>query len=62
MARWRYLPRIAPWLVQFFLAGRRARVETIADALLPLVTGAYEAHRELAAFRARTTWCDRADG
>ena len=48
--RWRYLPRIAPWLVQFFLAGRRARVETIADALLPLVTGAYDAHRELAAF------------
>ena len=47
--RWRYLPRIAPWLVRFLLAGRHARVEAIADALLPLVTRAYDAHRELVA-------------
>ena len=46
--RWRYLPRIAPWLLRFLLAGRDARVNRIADALLPLVTPAYDAHRELA--------------
>jgi D-amino-acid dehydrogenase len=47
--RWSYLPWIAPWLTQFLLAGRHARVETIADALLPLVSRAYDAHRELIA-------------
>ena len=45
--RWSYLPRIAPWLIRFLLAGRDARVNTIADALRPLVTRAYDAHREL---------------
>ena len=48
-ARWRYLPHVAPWLIQFFLAGRKTRVEKIADALHPLLTRAYDAHRELAA-------------
>ena len=46
--RWRYLPQLAPWLVRFLLAGRHARVEAIADALLPLLSHAYDAHRELA--------------
>jgi D-amino-acid dehydrogenase len=47
--RWRYLPQLAPWLIRFLLAGRHTRVEAIADALLPLVTRAYDAHRELVA-------------
>jgi D-amino-acid dehydrogenase len=47
--RWRYLPRLTPWLIRFLLAGRNARVNAIADALRPLVTGAYDAHRELIA-------------
>lgn len=47
--RWRYLPQIAPWLMRFLLEGRHARVKTIADALQPLVSGAYHAHRELSA-------------
>jgi D-amino-acid dehydrogenase len=47
--RWRYLPQLAPWLIRFLLAGRHARVEAIADALQPLVSRAYEAHRELIA-------------
>jgi D-amino-acid dehydrogenase len=47
--RWRYLPWLAPWLIRFLLAGRRARVEAIADALQPLVSRAYDAHRELIA-------------
>jgi D-amino-acid dehydrogenase len=45
--RWSYLPRLAPWLIRFLLAGRDARVRSIAAALQPLVTRAYEAHREL---------------
>jgi len=46
--RWIYLPRIAPWLVRFLLAGRRGQVDRIAAALQPIVTRAYDAHRELA--------------
>lgn len=46
--RWRYLPRLMPWLVRFLRAGNPARVEAIARALGPLVARAYEAHRELA--------------
>lgn len=45
--RWSYLPRAAPWLLRFLLAGRHSRVQAIADALQPLVSRAYEAHREL---------------
>jgi D-amino-acid dehydrogenase len=45
--RWSYLPQIAPWLMRFLLAGRHSRVQAIADALHPLVTRAYDAHREL---------------
>ncbi len=44
--RWSYLPRLAPWLARFLLASRR--VETIAAALRPIVTRAYDAHRDLA--------------
>jgi D-amino-acid dehydrogenase len=47
--RWSYLPRLVPWLVRFLLAGRHSRVATIAEALQPLVSRAYEAHRELIA-------------
>ena len=47
--RWRYLPRLSPWLIRFLLAGRHTRVEAIANALQPLVTRAYAAHRELIA-------------
>ena len=44
---WHYLPRLAPWLVRFLLAARR--VDAIAAALRPIVTRAYDAHRDLAA-------------
>jgi D-amino-acid dehydrogenase len=45
--RWRYLPTLAPWLTQFLLNGRDSRVREIAAALHPLVSRAYDAHREL---------------
>ncbi|HEY1932945.1 MAG TPA: FAD-dependent oxidoreductase [Acetobacteraceae bacterium] len=47
--RWSYLPKLAPWLLRFLREGSDARVRQIAQALQPLVSGAYEAHRELIA-------------
>jgi D-amino-acid dehydrogenase len=45
--RWRYLPCLTPWLIRFLLDGQPARVGAIADALQPLVSRAYDAHREM---------------
>ena len=45
--RWRYLPRLAPWLVQFLLASRAAEVERICAALASLVLGALDAYGPL---------------
>jgi D-amino-acid dehydrogenase len=47
--RWRYLPRLAPWLLRFLLAGRRDQVDKSAAALAPILAQANDAHRELAA-------------
>jgi D-amino-acid dehydrogenase len=47
--RWRYLPRLAPWLARFLLASRPAQVDRSASALAPILAQAYEAHRELVA-------------
>ncbi len=47
--RWSYLPKITPWLLRFLRDGSDARVRQIAAALQPLVSRAYEAHRELIA-------------
>jgi D-amino-acid dehydrogenase len=41
--RWRYLPRLAPWLCRFVAASGRRRVEEIASALAALLAGAVEA-------------------
>jgi D-amino-acid dehydrogenase len=45
--RWRYLPRIAPWLGRFLLASRAAEVERICGALASLVLGALDAYGPL---------------
>ena len=47
--RWRYLPRIAPWLIRFFLAGRQRTRRIHRGRAPPLVSRAYDAHRELSA-------------
>ena len=48
--RWRYLPRLIPWLVRYLRAGSTvARVEATARALRPLIGDAPERHRRLAA-------------
>lgn len=41
--RWRYLPKIAPWLVRFVAASGQGRVEKIARALAALLAGSVEA-------------------
>jgi len=47
--RWRYLPKLIPWLRRFVTAGSTpARVETIARALKPLLADAPARHRALA--------------
>lgn len=47
--RWRFLPRLMPWLLHFLLAGAtRARVERTAATLADLLAGAPARHRDLA--------------
>jgi D-amino-acid dehydrogenase len=42
--RWRYLPRLAPWLWEFVKASSPARVEEISGALRPLLTQAVDSY------------------
>ncbi len=46
--RWGYLPKLAPWLLQFVAASRPARVEAIAAALGRLAEGAVDSYLPLA--------------
>ena len=45
--RWRYLPRLAPWLLRFVAASRPGRVEAISAALAALLERAHESYRPL---------------
>jgi D-amino-acid dehydrogenase len=45
--RWRYLPRLAPWLIRFIRAGTRDQVHAQARALRPLVGATLEALQPL---------------
>lgn len=45
--RWRYLPRLAPWLLRFVAASSAKRVEDISLALAALVDGVVEAYQPL---------------
>ena len=45
--RWRYLPRLAPWLYEFIRASRPARVEEISIALMSLLRVALKSYLEL---------------
>ncbi|WP_349253239.1 FAD-dependent oxidoreductase [Bradyrhizobium sp. CB3481] len=48
--RWRHLPRLAPWLIRFLVAGFSVqKVEKTARALHPLVADCHLRHDELAA-------------
>jgi D-amino-acid dehydrogenase len=43
-SRWRYLPKLTPWLWEFVKASSPARVEDISIALRPLLTRAIESY------------------
>lgn len=45
--RWGYLPRLAPWLLQFVQASSPKHVEAISIALKALLTGAQSAYQPL---------------
>ena len=44
--RWSYLPRLFPWLVRFFEAGRASRVPAIADAMAQLHRPTIDIYRQ----------------
>ena len=54
--RWRYLPRMLPWLMSYLHNSRATRAEQISDALTPLVGGALEEHQRLAAGTGAESW------
>lgn len=45
--RWRYLPRLMPWLAGFLRASTPARVEAISKAIASMTMTAFEAYRPL---------------
>jgi D-amino-acid dehydrogenase len=45
--RWRYLPRMVPWLAHFVAASRASRVEEISHALISLLGNAAETWAQL---------------
>ena len=45
--RWRYLPRLSPWLLEFIRASDRQRVEAISTALMSLLKLAVECYLPL---------------
>jgi D-amino-acid dehydrogenase len=45
--RWRYLPRLAPWLLRFLGAGRSERIAPIADALHALYNTTIDLYESL---------------
>ncbi len=45
--RWRYLPRLAPWLLRFVREGARARAERASVALRALLATTLQAHQAL---------------
>ena len=47
--RWRYLPRLFPFLLPYLLNGRKSRVESIASALAGLLHDSADQHLALAA-------------
>ena len=47
MLRWRYLPRIAPWLSAFLLSGSVPRVTELSAEIASLTTNAVPAHQAL---------------
>lgn len=59
--RWRYLPRMAPWLFRYLSHCDPAEVQRIATALAPLTRTTLADHRALAAGTNARQWIEPAD-
>lgn len=59
--RWRYLPRLMPWLFRYLSHCNAEDVERIACALLPIVGDSPADHRALAAGTGAEKWITAAD-
>lgn len=47
--KWRYLPKLAPWLISYLSNSKAERVEEISKHLVPIVAESEQEHRQLAA-------------
>ena len=54
--KWRYLPRLAPWLVRYLSHGRAAETRRIASALAGIVADSLADHQALAAGTGAERW------
>ncbi|WP_147108974.1 FAD-binding oxidoreductase [Tateyamaria sp. syn59] len=59
--RWRYLPRLLPWLTKYLSFANDAATRRIASGLAPIVTDAIAQHRALAQGTAAATWLADSD-
>lgn len=54
--RWRYLPKLAPWLLRYLKHANAADTARIAGALAPLTRDTYAQHKALAGGTAAERW------
>ncbi|MEM1076358.1 MAG: FAD-dependent oxidoreductase [Pseudomonadota bacterium] len=59
--RWRYLPRLAPWLARYMSNANDSDTRRIARALAPIVTDSVEQHRSLASDLGLDHWIAHSD-
>ena len=54
--KWRYLPQLAPWLVEFLKNARSTTSNRTSEALVPLLSDAVEQHKSLTEGTKSQTW------
>lgn len=54
--RWRYLPKLMPWLIPYLRRGTAGKAAEIAAHLAPIVSDAVEQHRQLAEGTTAAKW------
>ncbi len=59
--KWRYLPRLAPWLIRYLRHANATDAARAADALAGLVTDALADHQALAAGTGAENWLQASD-
>ena len=54
--KWRYLPKLAPWLAQFLPHAAADKSRAITEALIPLLSDAVDQHKALAKGTSAENW------